>query len=64
MGAVVERDAFAFHLRDAQIDGLLLHLEIGNAVAQQPAGLGEFFVDVHVVAGPSELLRASHAGGT
>ena len=64
MGAVVERDAFAFHLRDAQVDGLLLHLEIGNAVAQQPAGLGEFFVDVHVVAGPPELLRASHAGGT
>ncbi len=62
MGAVVEGHAFAFHLRDAQVDDPLLHLEVGDAVAQQAAGLGEFLEHVHVVAGARELLRAGHAG--
>ena len=64
MGAVVERDAFRFHLRDALVDVVLLHLEVGDAVAHQPAGLGVLLVDVHVMAGARELLGASHAGGT
>ena len=40
----------------------LLHLEVGDAVAQQAAGLGEFLEHMHVVAGARELLRAGHAG--
>ena len=62
MGVVVEGDALGLHLRDAAVDVMLLHLEVGNAVAQQAAGLGVFLVDVHVVAGARELLRAGHAG--
>src|SRR4030088_3523170 len=64
MGAVVERHAFGFHLRDAAVDVVLLHLEVGNAVTQQPARLGEFLVDMDVVAGARELLGAGHAGRT
>ena len=64
MGAVMERHAFRIHLRHAAIDVILLHLEVGNAVAQQAAGLGVFLEHVHVVAGAGELLRAGHAGGT
>ena len=58
MGAAMERDAFRLHLLHAPVDVVLLHLEIGNAVAQQPAGFGELLEDVHVVAGARELLRA------
>ena len=62
MRAVVEGDALGFHLRDALVDVVLLHLEVRNAVAHQAAGLGELLEDVHVVAGARELLRAGHAG--
>ena len=63
MGAVVEGDAFAFHLRRRGMSTMpLLHLEVGNAVAQQAAGLGVLLVEMHVVAGARELLRAGHAG--
>ena len=61
MGVVMEHDALGFHLCDAAIDVMLLHLEVGNAVAQEPAGLGELFVDVNAMPGAGELLRASHA---
>src|SRR6478752_1279777 len=64
MGAVMERHAFHIHLRHAAIDVILLHLEVGNAVAKQAAGLGVFLEHVHVVADARELLRAGHAGGT
>ena len=57
MGAVVERDALGFHLGDAAVDVVLLHLEVGNAVAHQAAGLGPLLVDMHVVTGARELLR-------
>ena len=40
----------------------LLHLEVGDAVAQQAAGLGELLEHVDVVAGARELLGAGHAG--
>ena len=63
MGAVVKRHAFRFHLRDAAVDVLLLHLEVGNAVTQQPAGLGVLLVDMHVMAGAGELLGAGKPGG-
>ncbi len=62
MGAVMEGHAFALHLLDAHIDDALLHLEVGDAVAHQAAGLGVFLVEMHVVAGARELLRAGHAG--
>ena len=41
----------------------LLHLEVGNAVTQQAAGLGVLLVDVHLMAGARELLRRGEAGG-
>ncbi len=59
----MEGDAFAFHLRDAAIDDVLFHLEVGNAVTHQAAGLGELLIDMDVVSGARELLRAGHAGG-
>ena len=51
-------DALGLHLRDAAVDDVLLHLEVGNAVAQQAAGPGVLLEDMHVVAGARELLRA------
>ena len=64
MGVVVEGDAFGLHLLDAALDVMLLHLEVGNAVAHQAAGLGELLEHMHVVPGARELLRAGHAGRT
>jgi len=49
-GAVMERHALGLHLGDAAIDDVLLHLEVGNAVAEQSAGLGVLLIEVHVVA--------------
>src|SRR3984957_19489272 len=63
MRTVMKGDALGFHLRDAAVDDALFHLEVGNAVAQKPAGLGEFLEHMHVVSGTRELLRASHSGG-
>src|SRR5581483_2421080 len=59
---VVKGYAFRLHLFDAAVDVDLLHLEIGNAVAQQAAGLGPTLVDMHVVTGARELLRAGKPG--
>ncbi len=64
MRAVMEGHALGLHLLHAPVDVVLLHLEIGDAIAQQAAGLGEFLEHVHVVAGARELLRAGHAGGS
>ena len=41
---------------EAQVDVLLLHLELGDAVAQQPAGLVGPFVDGDRVTSAGELL--------
>ena len=60
--AVMEGDAFGFHLRDATVDDVLFHLEVGNAVTQQAARLGVFLEHMHLVADARELLRAGHAG--
>ncbi len=59
----MEGDAFGFHLRDAAVDQVLLHLEVGNAVAQQPAGLGVLLEDMNVVSGARQLLGGGQAGG-
>ena len=40
MGAAMEAHALRLHLGDAPVDVMLLHLEVGDAVAQQAAGLG------------------------
>ena len=61
IGAVMERDAFRLHLRDAAVDMDLFHLEVGNAVAEQAAGLGPALIDMDLVAGARQLLRAGHA---
>src|ERR1700722_8420475 len=59
--AVMKGDALGFHLRDAAVDDVLFHLEVGNAVAQQAAGLGPALEQMHVVADARELLRAGQA---
>ena len=59
----MEGDAFRFHLVDAALDVDFLHLEVGDAIAQQAAGLRMSFKDVHIVAGAGELLCAGQAGG-
>src|SRR5215218_9222559 len=57
MNAVVEGNALGLHLADAPLDVELLHLEVGDAVAQEPAGAPVLLEDVHLVADARELLR-------
>src|SRR6185369_3655801 len=61
--ARLEGDALGRHLQHAAVDQVLLHLEVGNAVAQQSADAVVALEERHVVAGARELLRARHAGG-
>ena len=61
IGAVMELHAFGLHLLDAAFDMNLFHLEVRDSVAQQAAGLGPALVDMHVMPGARELLRASQA---
>jgi len=61
--AAVEDDAFRLHLLHAPVDDVLLHLEVGDAVGEEPAGPGALLVDVHLVAGARELLGRGEAGG-
>ena len=63
MRAVMKHHALGFHLRDAPRDVVLLHLEVRNAVGEQPAGAGELLEQMHLMAGARELLRAGQAGG-
>ena len=58
----MERHALGFHLLHAALDDALFHLEVGDAVDEQPAGLGALLVDVHVMAGARELLRGGEPG--
>ncbi len=57
----MEDDAFGLHLRDAPLDVALLHLEVGDAVAEQAAGLGVLLVEVDLVACAAKLLGAGKA---
>ena len=57
----VEDDALGLHLLDAALDLMLFELEVGDAIAQQAAGLGVLLVDMHLVADAGELLRAGKA---
>ena len=53
----------ACHLLDAPVEVALLHLELGDAVAEQPADAVGALVDDDLVAGPGELLGGGEAGG-
>jgi hypothetical protein len=61
-GVVVEGDALGLHLATRRSMWRLFHLEVGNAVAQQAAGLGVLLVEMHLVAGARQLLGGGHAG--
>ena len=63
LDVAVEGHALGPHLLDAPLDDVFLHLEVGDAVAEQAAGLGVLLVDMHVVAGAGELLGRGEAGG-
>src|SRR5690606_356951 len=54
--AAEEGDALALHLLDATVDIALLDLEIGDAVAHQPAGAALALIDMNIVPGTAELL--------
>src|SRR5579872_7522940 len=61
MAVGMELDTFGAHLRDAAVDGVFLELEIGNAVAQEPADPRRLLENGDIMAGPRELLRAGQA---
>jgi hypothetical protein len=56
--AWAEFDALDRHLRHAPVDQVPFHLEIGNAVAEQPADTIGLLVEHDIVARTRELLRA------
>ena len=60
--AGMEDHAFCLHLLDAPLDVALLQLEIGNAVAQQAAGMRVLLEHMHCVARAGELLGAGQTG--
>ena len=65
MDIAVEGHAFGFHLCHAALDDVFLHFEVGDAVAEQAAGMSVLLVDMHVMAGAAELLcrgEASRSG--
>ncbi len=41
---------------------MLFHLEIRNAVAEQPADLGVLLEQIDIVSGAGQLLGAGHTG--
>ena len=53
----------ASHLREAAVEVALLHLELGDAVAQQAADAVGALEHHDVVAGARELLRGGEPGG-
>ena len=58
-----ELGALGAHLLDAAVEVPLLHLELGDAVSQQPTDAIGAFVDHDVVTGARELLRGGEARG-
>ena len=58
-----ELGALGFHLRDAPVEVPLLHLELGDAVAQQPADAIGALVDGHVVTGARSCCAAASPAG-
>ncbi len=62
--AGAEDGAFGLHLREAAVDVPLLHLELGNAVAQQAADAVGPLEHRDRVPGARELLRCSQTRRT
>jgi hypothetical protein len=62
--AGAEADALGAHLLQTAVDEVLLHLEIGNAVAQQAADAVGLLEDRDLVAGARQLLRRGQSRGT
>jgi hypothetical protein len=62
LDARTEAGALRAHLLDTAVDVPLLHLELGDAVAQQAADAVGALVDRDGVARPGELLRGGEAG--
>src|SRR5699024_1972547 len=54
----LDTGALGPHLLDAAVDVMLLELEVGDPVAQQPAEAVIAFVDDDRVPGPGQLLGA------
>ena len=54
--AGAEHHAFGLHHREPAIEEALLHLELGDAVAQQTADAIRLLEDGHRVAGPVQLI--------
>ena len=57
-----ERDALGLHLGQSAVQHGLLHLELGDPVAQQPARLLRPLEHGHRVPGPHQLLGGRQAG--
>ena len=60
--AGAEFGAFGPHLLQPAVQVALFHLELGNAVAQQPADAVVALEDRHTVSGPGQLLRGGQTG--
>ena len=60
--AGAEHDALLLHQREPAIEDALLHLELGNAVAQQAADAIGALEDRHQVAGAVELIGGGEPG--
>src|SRR5208337_3111883 len=58
-----EFHALGGHLFQAAINDVLLHLELGDAIAQQPANAVRFFVNHHGVSGAAQLLGRGQSRG-
>ncbi len=54
--AVMKGHALRLHLLDAAVDMVLLHLEVGDAIAQQAAGPRLALEDMNIMAGAGKLL--------
>ena len=57
-----EGHPFGLELGQASVEDGLLHLELGDAVAQQSAGVFGTLEDGHVVPGPGQLLGGGQPG--
>src|SRR6185503_2076300 len=60
--ASAKLDALLLHLLDAPVDQPLLHLEVGNAITQQPADAVVLLEQHDLVSRARELLRAGQPG--
>ena len=61
-GVGAELGAFGFHLGEAPLEMVLLHLELGDPVAQQPTDAVGALEHDDVVAGAGELLGGGETG--